>query len=149
MQYGIEVKLNDQWDQDDIESILENTGVAIINRDHQRTLVRSCHIVTIEGRTFVFHFKEVFGVCGREAILKDHDIARRDAIVRYLESLGCFEVIDELPSSCDDMAFVGFTIVGGDDDTWKLKSKLRFINQEYLKWTIESIRPKAETTITC
>lgn len=142
MNYGIEVQLNEQWSQDDIDSILENTGLAAMGRDHQPVLIRSCHIVTIQGRTFVFHFKEVFGVCGREVNLREHDIARRDAIVRYLESLGCFKVLDELPSSCDDMAFVGFTIVGGDDDTWKLKSKLRFIDQEYLKWTIESIRPK-------
>lgn len=144
MNYGIEVQLNEQWSQDDVESILESSGLAVVGRDHRHILVRSCHIVTIQGRTFIFHFKEVFGICGREVNLGEHDIARRDAIIRYLESLGCFKVLDELPSSCDDMAMVGFTIVGDGNTSWTLKSKLRFINQEYLKWTIQSIRPDAK-----
>ena len=76
-----------------VKETLERMGIPSYKK---KELYQTCHIFkNEEGRTFITHFKELFGLDGREAKMTVQDIQRRNLIIKLLKEWEMIEVIDE------------------------------------------------------
>jgi len=60
-----------------------------------RELYQSCHILHKQGRYFIVHFKELFGLDGKQTNFSEEDEYRRNTIVKLLNDWGLVAVINE------------------------------------------------------
>ena len=80
-----EVLLKEPDDFLKIRETLSRIGVA---SRKERKLYQSCHILHKQGRYYIVHFKELFALDGKDTNLSEHDIARRNTIVKLLSDWG-------------------------------------------------------------
>ena len=77
----VEVGLNDDDDFLKVRETLTRIGVA---SRKDKTLYQSCHILHKQGKYYIVHFKELFGLDGKPTNISDNDYARRNSIVNLL-----------------------------------------------------------------
>ena len=88
-------------------------------------LYQSCHILQKRGRYFIVHFKELYGLDGKTAIMSQEDYARRNTIARKLESWGmCRILVPELSQQPllkpqDELTIISHS----EKKNWNLESK--------------------------
>jgi len=51
-------------------------------------LYQSCHILFKRGKYYIVHFKELFGLDGKEVKIQEYDIMRKLLIIKLLEKWG-------------------------------------------------------------
>jgi len=88
----VEVMLDQPDDFLKIRETLTRIGVA---SRKDRKLFQSCHILHKQGRYFIVHFKELFGLDGKQTNFSDEDQSRRNTIVKLLSDWGLVSVINE------------------------------------------------------
>ena len=74
-----------------VRETLTRIGVA---SKKDKILYQSCHILHKQGRYFIVHFKELFGLDGKEANISINDIERRNTIANLLGDWGLLKVLD-------------------------------------------------------
>ncbi len=72
----------------DIE--VENTHNFIANN----TLVHNCHILYKQGKYYIVHFKEMFGLDGCEITFDEDDLCRRNTIINLLEDWNLLRIVN-------------------------------------------------------
>lgn len=87
----VEVKLQSDEDFLKVRETLTRIGVA---SKKQRKLIQSCHILHKQGRYFIVHFKELFGLDGKPSSMSEDDIARRNTIANLLADWGLVTLVD-------------------------------------------------------
>ena len=87
----VEIKLNNDDDFLKVRETLTRIGVA---SRKDRTLYQSCHILHKQGRYFLVHFKELFGLDGKPTNFADDDVARRNTIANLLAEWGLISLVD-------------------------------------------------------
>ena len=92
-EHMLEVQLNEPDDFLKVRETLSRIGVA---SRKERKLYQSCHILHKQGRYFIVHFKELFALDGKRAIITENDIARRNTITNLLKDWGLVTVIGEM-----------------------------------------------------
>ena len=60
-----------------------------------KKLYQSCHILHKQGRYFIVHFKELFGLDGKQTNFSEEDQSRRNTIVKLLNDWGLVKVVSE------------------------------------------------------
>ena len=80
-----EVLLKEPDDFLKIRETLSRIGVA---SRKERKLYQSCHILHKQGRYYIVHFKELFALDVKDTNLSEHEIARRNTIVKLLSDWG-------------------------------------------------------------
>ena len=80
-----EVLLKEPDDFLKIRETLSRIGVA---SRKEKKLYQSCHILHKQGKYYIVHFKELFALDGKDTILSENDIARRNTIVKLLSDWG-------------------------------------------------------------
>jgi hypothetical protein len=88
----VEVKLSQPDDFLKIRETLSRIGIA---SKKDKKLYQSCHILHKQGRYFIVHFKELFGLDGKQTNFSDEDQSRRNTIVKLLSDWGLVSVINE------------------------------------------------------
>jgi len=88
----IEVKLNKEDDFLKVRETLTRIGVS--SRKEQ-VLYQSCHILHKQGKYYITHFKELFGLDGKPSSISENDIQRRNAIANLLEEWGLVEIVNK------------------------------------------------------
>jgi len=88
----VEVKLSQPDDFLKIRETLSRIGIA---SKKDKKLYQSCHILRKQGRYFIVHFKELFGLDGKQTNFSDEDQSRRNTIVKLLSDWGLVSVINE------------------------------------------------------
>ena len=88
----LEVNLKEPDDFLKIRETLSRIGVA---SRKERKLYQSCHILHKQGRYYIVHFKELFALDGKQTILSENDIARRNTIAKLLKDWGLVEIQGE------------------------------------------------------
>ena len=78
----LEVGLKEPDDFLKVRETLSRIGVA---SRKDRSLFQSCHILHKQGKNFIFHFKELFSLDGKDTNLSENDIARRNTIANLLQ----------------------------------------------------------------
>ena len=87
----VEIKLQQPDDLLKVRETLSRIGIA---SKKDKKLYQSCHILHKQGRYFIVHFKELFGLDGKKTNFSDEDIQRRNTIVKLLIDWGLVEIVD-------------------------------------------------------
>jgi hypothetical protein len=87
-----------------IKDVLTRIGVA--TKDN--VLIQSVHILQKRGEYFILHFKQLFGMDGRECNMTDEDTQRLSRIISLLLEWGLVEVISNFqhPENLEPMSRV-------------------------------------------
>mgnify|MGYP006000120891 FL=1 len=88
----VEVKLSQPDDFLKITETLSRIGIA---SKKDKKLYQSCHILHKQGRYFIVHFKELFGLDGKQTNFSEEDQQRRNTIVKLLNDWGLVAVVNE------------------------------------------------------
>ena len=64
------------------------------NREKEKVLYQSCHILHKQGKYYIVHFKELFALDGKPSNISENDIQRRNAIAVLLEEWGLVKIIN-------------------------------------------------------
>jgi hypothetical protein len=88
----VEVKLSQPDDFLKIRETLSRIGIA---SKKDKKLYQSCHILHKQGRYFIVHFKELFGLDGKQTNFSEEDQQRRNTIVKLLNDWGLVAVVNE------------------------------------------------------
>ena len=88
----VEVKLSQPDDFLKIRETLSRIGIA---SKKDKKLYQSCHILHKQGRYFIVHFKELFGLDGKQTNISEEDQSRRNTIVKVLNDWGLVKVVSE------------------------------------------------------
>lgn len=88
----VEVRLSQPDDFLKIRETLSRIGIA---SKKDKKLYQSCHILHKQGRYFIVHFKELFGLDGKQTNFSEEDQHRRNTIVKLLNDWGLVSVINE------------------------------------------------------
>jgi hypothetical protein len=117
----VEIKLHDPEDFLKIKETLTRIGV---KSRKDKTLFQSCHILHKQGRYAIVHFKELFGLDGKETTIDTNDIARRNTIANLLEEWGLLEIVNSDKTSDPVAPISQIKIVRyADKDSWNLEPK--------------------------
>ena len=87
----VEIKLKQPDDFLKVRETLSRIGIA---SKKDKKLYQSCHRLHKQGRYFIVHFKELFGLDGKKTNFSDEDIQRRNTIVKLLIDWGLVEIVD-------------------------------------------------------
>jgi len=88
----VEVTLSQPDDFLKIRETLSRMGIA---SKKDKKLYQSCHILHKQGRYFIVHFKELFGLDGKQTNFSQEDQERRNTIVKLLKDWGLISVVAE------------------------------------------------------
>ena len=88
----VEVTLSQPDDFLKIRETLSRMGIA---SKKDKKLFQSCHILHKQGRYFIVHFKELFGLDGKQTNFSQEDIQRRNTIVKLLKDWGLISVVTD------------------------------------------------------
>ena len=88
----VEVRLSQPDDFLKIRETLSRIGIA---SKKDKKLYQSCHILHKQGRYFIVHFKELFGLDGKQTNFSEEDQFRRNTIVKLLNDWGLVSVVNE------------------------------------------------------
>lgn len=88
----VEVQLSQPDDFLKIRETLSRIGIA---SKKDKKLYQSCHILHKQGRYFIVHFKELFGLDGKQTNFSEEDQHRRNTIVKLLNDWGLVTVVNE------------------------------------------------------
>ena len=87
----IEVTLNHQDDFLKVRQTLTRIGVS---SRKEKIIYQSCHILHKQGRYYIVHFKELFGLDGKPSNISENDIQRRNAIAKLLEEWALVKILN-------------------------------------------------------
>jgi hypothetical protein len=88
----VEVRLSQPDDFLKIRETLSRIGIA---SKKDKKLYQSCHILHKQGRYFIVHFKELFGLDGKQTNFSEEDQSRRNTIVKLLNDWGLVNIVAE------------------------------------------------------
>ena len=79
---------------DDFLKVRETlTRIGVASRK-DKTLFQSCHILHKQGKYFITHCKELFGLDGKNSTLTENDIQRRNTITLLLQDWNLIDVVN-------------------------------------------------------
>lgn len=111
--------------EDDFLKVKETlTRIGIASRK-DKTLYQSCHILHKQGRYYIVHFKELFGLDGKPSNIVESDIARRNAIAKLLQEWELIDVVDKSILESELMAPISQIKIlpYKEKDEWNLVAK--------------------------
>lgn len=60
-----------------------------------KELFQTCHILHKRGKYYIVHFKELFGLDGKQITFDEDDLGRRNTIANLLEDWGLLTIVDQ------------------------------------------------------
>jgi hypothetical protein len=121
--YGVEVILENPDDFLKVKETLTRIGIA---SKKNKTLYQSCHILHKRNRYAILHFKELFGLDGKESTLTETDVEKRNAISKLLSDWGLVKIVDpkQIESTDVKMAISQIKVIPFKEKTqWDLLPK--------------------------
>lgn len=117
----VEVSLNEPDDFLKVRETLTRIGVA---SRKDKTLYQSCHILHKQGKYYIVHFKELFGLDGKTTNFSENDIARRNTITNLLSEWGLLSIVQSQSTidpvvPLNQMKILSFK----EKDEWTLMAK--------------------------
>lgn len=101
------------------------TRIGISPRD-KKQLYQTCHILNVQGRNFIVHFKELFLLDGKESSLDETDIHRRNQIAKLLQDWKLLSIKHPEKYPVQDHFMKLVKIISSNDpdfDNWQLIPK--------------------------
>jgi hypothetical protein len=75
-----------------VKETLSRIGVA---SKKDKILYQSCHILHKQGKYFLVHFKELFGLDGKYCDITENDLQRRNTIAKLLQDWELITICEE------------------------------------------------------
>lgn len=116
----IEITLKKPEDFLKVKETLTRMGIAN-NKD--KVLYQSCHILQKKGLYYIFHFKEMLRMDGRQVEMTEEDEVRRDSIAWLLEDWGLIEIVPGQRTFMKDLTNNFRVISFKQKHEWKLVPK--------------------------
>ena len=117
----IEVTLKHQDDFLKVRETLTRIGVS---SRKEKILYQSCHILHKQGRYYIVHFKELFGLDGKPSNISENDIQRRNAIAKLLEEWALVKILNPKPLEDNVAPLHQIKIISyKEKDDWELIAK--------------------------
>lgn len=91
----VEVTLKTEEDFLKVRETLTRIGVA---SKKDNILYQSCHILHKQGKYYIVHFKELFGLDGKPSNFSEDDIARRNTIANLMAEWGLVDLVEPAKS---------------------------------------------------
>jgi hypothetical protein len=115
----IEIKINPRYTYEDIRETLTRMGV----KNDFKKLTQSCHILWMRGTFYIVHFKELFGLDGRDITFTQNDSNRRTSIIKLLVQWNMITIVN--PESIDpNYQRVEIAVISkADRNDWVLQDK--------------------------
>lgn len=94
----------------------------------ENTLYQTCHILHKRGKYYILSFLELFILDGKASTLSNHDVDRRNSIIRLLEDWGLLKIVDKskIETGYPNVSFK--VIPFKDKKDWELIPKYRIGN---------------------
>jgi len=115
----IEIELIDDESFPKIRETLTRIGIP---NKREMKLYQSCNILHKKGKYYIVHYKEMFGLDGREVNINTTDISRRNKVIAMLADWNMLKIVDSDNFVYDDDQFV-YTIPHRDKHNWDLIPK--------------------------
>jgi hypothetical protein len=91
----VEVTLKTEEDFLKVRETLTRIGVA---SKKDNILYQSCHILHKQGKYYIVHFKELFGLDGKPSNFSEDDVARRNTIANLMAEWGLVVLVEPAKS---------------------------------------------------
>jgi hypothetical protein len=133
--FGVEIRLSSPENFLKIKETLTRIGVS---SRKEKSLYQSCHILhktdrDVEpnvSRYAILHFKELFALDGKQHVIDNDDIARRNTIVTLLEEWNLLEVIEHKKAEDPVMPIGKIKVLSHKEKPqWKLVPKYQVGNK--------------------
>lgn len=117
----VEVTLKTDEDFLKVKETLTRIGVA---SKRERKLFQSCHILHKQGKYYIVHFKELFGLDGKPSDFSDDDVARRNTIANLIAEWGLVRLVDDQKTKTPTMPMAHIKVIPfKEKDQWELVTK--------------------------
>jgi len=107
-----------------VRETISRLGIADSSK---KTLYQTCHVIEMNGKYYVLHFKDIYSLRGNEVNWVDGDLERRNHIAKLLEEWGLLKILNKN----DILSSYGLTISEENPFVFKLSYALKS------KWTIQ------------
>lgn len=116
------IEINLLVDFNVVRETLTRIGISSV---HRKELFQTAHILKKKNKYYIVHFKQMFGLDGREYFMSNDDKKRLNRIVSILENWGMVSISDSKSFNVDDIIPMNMLkIVRYDEkDDWKLTQK--------------------------
>lgn len=91
----VEVTLKTEEDFLKVRETLTRIGVA---SKKENILYQSCHILHKQGKYYIVHFKELFGLDGKPSNFSEEDVGRRNTIANLIAEWGLVVLVEPAKS---------------------------------------------------
>ena len=116
----VEVSLKEADDFLKVKETLTRIGVA---SKKNNTLYQSCHILHKQGKYYIVHFKELFGLDGKPNDINADDLSRRNTIAKLLAEWGLLGIVNpKIAEPADSMSSIKIIPFSQKKD-WNLVAK--------------------------
>lgn len=100
--------------------------IGIANKE-KKELYQTCHLFHKNGKYYIVHFKELFGIFGKSVLMNSEDLLRRNYIINLLEEWGLIKLNDENKNKIKLFTNSKLHILKyKEKDEWKLIPKFSF-----------------------
>ena len=116
----VEVSLKEADDFLKVKETLTRIGVA---SKKNNTMYQSCHILHKQGKYYIVHFKELFGLDGKPNDINEDDLSRRNTIAKLLAEWGLLGIVNpKIAEPADSMSSIKIIPFSQKKD-WNLVAK--------------------------
>lgn len=99
------------------------TRVGIASKDG-KTLYQSCHILKMDGKLWLVHFKELFALRGNGSTFSLEDFRRRQSIVALMTQWNYITPVLDLPEYHNRVDTRGIVVLqSAQKEFWQLEAK--------------------------
>lgn len=104
-----------------VKETLTRLGVSPRNK---KVLYQSCHLLAMNGKNYITHFKELFLLDGKESTLDETDCHRRNQIAKLLQDWNLLKIVNPSRFPVEDYYIKMLKIVSASDKVnWNLVPK--------------------------
>jgi hypothetical protein len=123
----VEVTIPKKSSYERVKEVLTRIGVGIVSEDSKK-LYQSCHILKMDDKLWLVHFKELFALRGNGSTFSSEDLRRRNAIVSLMTQWGYITPVVDLPLYKEKPNTRGITIIQHHQKKdWVLETKYSLI----------------------
>lgn len=116
----VQITLKESDDFLKVKETLTRIGVA---SKKNNTLYQSCHILHKQGKYYIVHFKELFGLDGKPNDINEDDLSRRNTIAKLLAEWGLLGIVNpKIAEPADSMSSIKIIPFSQKKD-WNLVAK--------------------------
>lgn len=116
-----------------IKETLTRIGVCPKTVKKDPVLYQSCHILSYDNKYYIVHFKELFLLFGKEALMDELDYYRRNQIAKLLQDWDLLKIKNMDKLYLEDRFMKLIKIISSEEkDKWNLVPKFHLGRRKFI-----------------